>query len=314
MHVLVPSEFRDLLSPPPSGVVASFYADHAERVSAVRDAEVLWAVSMTDAQAREVLDEAPCLRWIFTYAAGTDSQPLAAYRERGVTLTNGSGIQAVSISEYVVMAMLAAAKDLPTLVRAQDRAQWVRPGPRGNELFDTRALIIGYGAIGHAIGERLRPFGVEVVGVRRRHAEEPGVLGPADWRPLLGSFDWVILAAMLTAETRGMIGAAELASMRPEAWLLNIARGALVDQDALIAALKESRIAGAYLDVTVPEPLPRESELWHLPNVIITPHSSWTSRRFNERSARLFREQLDRYVRGEQLRNVVNLEVGVRVS
>jgi phosphoglycerate dehydrogenase-like enzyme len=254
------------------------------------------------------------LRWVHSSGAGTEHLPLELLRSRQITITNGSGIGAIPIAEYVVLAMLAVSKDFPSLVRAQDRAEWLQPGPRGEELFASRALIVGYGAIGRAIGTRLRGFGVDVTGVRRRPDGEPSVIGLDEWRPRLGEFDWVILCAILTVQTRNLIGASELAAMKPTAWLMNISRGGLIDQPALIEALRRPSIGGAYLDVFEPEPLPADHDLWRLPNVILTPHSSWTSHRFQNRAADLFFENLERYLAGRPLRNMIDPEVGHRTT
>jgi phosphoglycerate dehydrogenase-like enzyme len=174
-------------------------------------------------------------------------------------------------------------------------------------------LIIGLGQIGQAIAERAAVFGMHVVGSRRSGAAVPGVSAvvPADgWRPLLGEADYVVIAAPLTPETRGMIGAAELATMRPDAYLINIARGEIVDEAALIAALQSGRIAGAGLDVFNVEPLPAESPLWGLPNVFITPHISWNSPAVLPRTLDLFLDNLRRYRDGEPLRNIVDKHAG----
>jgi phosphoglycerate dehydrogenase-like enzyme len=147
--------------------------------------------------------------------------------------------------------------------------------------------------------------------VRSDPRGELGVIGPADWRARLGEFDWVILAAAATPETREMIGGRELAAMRASSYLINIARGALVDEDALARALHERQIAGAYLDVTVREPLPPDHPLWSAPSAIVTAHSSGaaTTRMF-ERAGALFAENLRRYVGGHPLLNVVDLDRG----
>ena len=150
-----------------------------------------------------------------------------------------------------------------------------------------------------------------VTGVRTEPRDEAGVIGAGEWRARLGEFDWVILAAAATPQTQGMLGAPELAAMRPSAYLINIARGALVDEVALAEALHDGQIAGAYLDVTVHEPLPPDHPLWSAPGAIITAHSSGAATtRMAERAAALFLENLDCYARGEALRNEVDLERG----
>jgi phosphoglycerate dehydrogenase-like enzyme len=177
------------------------------------------------------------------------------------------------------------------------------------ELSQSRALIIGMGAIGRAIAERLAAFGVAVTGVRRSPSSEPGLIAPDAWRARLGEFDWIVLAAPLTAATRRMIGAEELARMKASAWLVNIARGGLVDQPALIAAAP--RIGGAILDVADPEPAPPDDPIWGVPNLIVTMHMSGNAQtRMWERAAALFLENLERYRAGQPLRNVADLDAG----
>jgi phosphoglycerate dehydrogenase-like enzyme len=177
------------------------------------------------------------------------------------------------------------------------------------ELFGSNALLLGYGAIGKLIEERLKPFGVDVTAVRRHPG--PGTLSPDQWRGQLGEFDWVILAVPATPETDGMIGAGELAAMKTSATLINIARGSVVDQDALIAALNNRQIAAAFLDVTTPEPLPEEHPLWRLENAHISMHLSGRSQdKMFVRSIQKFLENLGRYRAGETLGPRVNLDLG----
>jgi phosphoglycerate dehydrogenase-like enzyme len=310
MRVALPTQIRDHVRRLPEGVEAVWYAGPDECRDAAAGAEVLWLDFFRRTQIESVLEAAPALRWVFTRGAGMDSHPLARYRERAIVLTNGSGLAAVPIAETLVLAMLAAAKGFPELVRAQDRAEWLPRPPAYGELAGTRALVLGYGDIGRAAAERLRPFGVEVTGARRRPEEEPDVIGPDEWRARLPEYDWVLVTVASTPASRCLVGAPELAAMKASAWLLNVTRGWVVDQAALLDALRSGGIGGAYLDVTDPEPLPADSELWRLPNVIVTPHSSWASRRLDERSVVMFLDNLDRYLAGTSLRNVVDLEAG----
>lgn len=235
--------------------------------------------------------------------------PLSLLHERGVTVTNGAGINAITIAEYVVMGMLTIAKGYREVVHAQDRHEWLMDSPGKRELFGSKALLLGMGAIGGLIAERLAPFGVEVTKVRRTPG--PDTLAPDQWRAKLGEFDWVILAVPATPETDGMIGAAELAAMKSDAVLVNIARGQVVDQDALVAALKANSIHAAFLDVTTPEPLPADHELWSLPNAHVTMHLSGRAQdKMFIRSVERFLENLDRYRTGEPLSPAMDLTLG----
>ncbi|MGH6785657.1 MAG: NAD(P)-dependent oxidoreductase, partial [Novosphingobium sp.] len=186
------------------------------------------------------------------------------------------------------------------VVRAQDRHEWLADSPGKRELFGSKALLLGYGAIGQLVDERLAAFGVEVTKVRR--SPGPGTIGPGDWRARLGEFDWVILAVPATPETDAMIGAPELAAMSPQAVLVNVARGAVVDQAALTEALQQKRIAGAFLDVTTPEPLPADDPLWALDTAHISMHLSGRAQdKMFVRSAQRFLRNLAHYGAGEPL-------------
>ena len=249
------------------------------------------------------------LKWLNSIYAGLDFLPFDVLRERGTIITNGAGINALTIAEYVVMGMLTIAKGYREVVRAQDRQEWLLDSPGKCELAGSKALLLGYGAIGKLIETRLAAFEVAVTKVRRSSGTD--TLGPDEWRARLGEFDWVILAVPATPETDAMIGAAELAAMKPNSVLLNIARGAVVDQPALIAALTEKRIAAAFLDVTTPEPLPADNPLWSLPNAHITMHLSGRAQdKMFVRAAERFVANLHRWGRGEPVEPRFDLDLG----
>jgi phosphoglycerate dehydrogenase-like enzyme len=312
LELAIPVGMREALEPRlPEGVQVTWFDDTDGAIRAAANSEVLW-IGFSAFGRREDIERAieagPRLRWLTTPAAGVEGVPLETVERRGLALTNGAGLHAVPIAEFAVMAMLAAAKGFPEFVRAQDRSEWLSPPPERGELQDSRALVVGLGGIGRAIAGRLRAFGVEVTGVRRSGAE--GTLGPDQWRPRLADFDWVILAAPLTTGTTHVIGETELRAMKRTAWLVNIARGGLIDHAALVRALREGWIGGAYVDATDPEPLPSESPLWTMPNVIVTPHSSAISTRLTERVVDLFLDNLDRFLSERPLRNLVDLRAG----
>jgi phosphoglycerate dehydrogenase-like enzyme len=286
-----------------------WYEDAAGSLRAVDRAEILWFDPRTAAPIDQLLAAGRHLRWITSQNVGVDRLPLGELLKRRIRLTNAAGHYAIPIAEYIVMAMLAWAKGMPQLVRAQDREDWLTQAPGNRELAGGRALIVGYGGIGRAVGERLRGLGLEIVGVRTR-ARPPLVIGPDDWRPRLGEFDHVILCAPLTALTEHLIGERELAAMKSGAWLANTSRGPLVDTNALVGALRSGHLGGAYLDVCDPEPLPQGHPLWKLPNVLVTPHTSWASAPFARRTSEFFVENLARYRAGKPLRNLVKLKAG----
>ena len=301
---------RPLLEPRlPAWVEPRWYATTEELYELAPEAEIGWFDLYKKEDMAEAIRRAEKLKWLNSIYAGVDGFPLEVMRERGVTFTNGAGINAITIAEYVVMGMLTVAKGYREVVRAQDRHEWLMDSPGKVELAGSRALLLGYGAIGQLIDARLAAFEVEVVKVRRTPG--PGTLGPEEWRARLGDFDWVILAVPATPDTDAMIGAAELAAMKPSAVLINIARGAVVDQEALIAALAEKRLAAAFLDVTTPEPLPADDPLWNLPNAHVTMHLSGRAQdKMFARSVERFLANLDLWHRGEPVEPQVDLALG----
>ncbi|HZU75387.1 MAG TPA: D-2-hydroxyacid dehydrogenase [Dehalococcoidia bacterium] len=254
---------------------------------------------------------APKLKWLHTTAAGVDAYLRGGAVAPGVLFTSGNGPSAVPIAEYVLMAILALAKGAPAYVRQQQEHRW-QSGP-GFEVRGQTVGIVGYGHIGGEAGRLAKAIGCRVIGIRRsveapqENAEGADLLlPPRDLPRLLAESDFVVLTAPATAETAVLIDAAALEQMKPSAYLINVARGSLVDEQALIDALKRGRIAGAALDVFAQEPLPPESELWDLPQVLVTPHHSSASQHTRARQAALFLENLRRYLHGERLLNVVD--------
>ena len=311
MKAVLPAVARGLLEPHlPAGVEAAWFASPAEANAMIADADIAWVdMQPTALVAEAIRASGDRLKWVSTIYAGLDAFPLDLLRSRGVTLTNGAGINAVAVAEYAVLGVLAAAKRFDQVIRAADRQEWLKDAPGKVELDGTRALVIGYGTIGRLIGERLAAFGVEVTGVTRSGRD--GTLMPDAWHARLGEYDWVVLAAPSTDATRAMMGAAELAAMKREAWLINIARGDMVDQDALVAALQAGEVAGAFLDPTDPEPLPAGHPLWSAPNCMISMHMSGRSQtKMFQRGAALFLENLKAFVVGEPMRNVADLDAG----
>jgi phosphoglycerate dehydrogenase-like enzyme len=301
---------RPLVEPRlPQWVEPRWFMSMEEALELAPSAEIGWFDFAQHAPMAEVVTAATKLKWLNSIYAGLDFLPLGLLAERGTVVTNGAGINAITIAEYAVMLMLAHAKGYREVVRAQERHEWLLDSPGKRELFGERVLLLGLGAIGALIKTRLEAFGMQVVPVRRSAAE--GALGPEEWRDRLGTFDWVVLAVPATPDTRHMIGAAELTAMKRNAVLVNIARGDVVDQEALIAALRENRIDAALLDVTTPEPLPAEHPLWSLDNAQVTMHLSGRAQtRMFQRSADRFIENLARWHAGEAVRPQMDLALG----
>ena len=264
---------------------------------------------------RDFLANAPKLRWMHTMSAGVERfliPELVGRKE--FTLTNNSGSYDVPIAEFVMAAMLAAAKRLPDYERSQQRSHWDKDHESA-EIRDSTVVVLGLGSIGGEVARLAAAFGMRVIGVRRR-LDLPGVPGvvavvpPDRLADVISEADFLAITAPLTPATRGLISRDVIARMKPTSWIVNIARGAIVDEPALLEALKARRIGGAAIDAWWTEPLPSESEWWSLPNVIATPHISHSSPRVRERTLGLFLENLRRWKAREPLLNVVDVQAG----
>lgn len=310
MKALIPAVLRTTLEPGlPDGVEPLWWTDMDDAAQLIPEAEVAWLDLLTIRTIPPVVAKGAKLKWLSTMAAGIESLDLAALRDRGVTLTNGSGLNAAAVADYAVLGVLAAAKRYDAVVRIADRREWPTEAPGRVELEGTAALVIGMGTIGTLIAKRLSAFDIAVTGVTRSGRD--GTLGPDAWRARLGDYDWVILAAPATDDTRAVIGADELAAMKPTAWIVNIARGDLIDKAALITALERGGVAGAFLDTASPEPLPPDDPLWRAPNCLHSMHLSGRSQTgMRDRAAKLFLTNLRAWVAGEPMRNVVDLRAG----
>jgi phosphoglycerate dehydrogenase-like enzyme len=293
----------------PEGIEPLWYEGGEQLLELAPRAEIAWLDPVAPALAAEFIAAADNLRWYTALSSGVDWLPLSLIAERGIQLTNGSGIHAQSVAEYVLMGMLAVAKGWREVVRAQDRHEWLAQPPGKRELLGSKVLVVGAGEIGGRIAEILRAFGAEVTGVRRRPG--PGDLGSDDWRGQLGRFDWVIAIVPSTPETQRMFGEAEFAAMKPGAAFLNFARGTVIEQDALLAAIDSGHLGGAFLDVTEPEPLPADHPLWSRENVHISMHLAGRAQdSLFERGAARFLANLEHFVRGEPLEHRVDLSQG----
>lgn len=276
-------------------------------------ARVLFRGGMPVAVLEHILERAPKVEWIHSFSAGVERVATPMVRERGLLVTNARGVFSRPIAEYLVMMLLAVARRLPQLLELQRERTW-QP-LRARELSAMTVGIVGFGSIGLDLARLLAPFGTKVVAVRR-HPErgsegaEIEVLGPDGLDDLLRRSDAVVLTAPLTGETEDIIGPRELSLMRPRAWLYNIARGKLVDERALRTALGNGAIGGAVLDVFRDEPLPADSPLYDTPNLVLTPHTSWASDLVAQRSLDLFVGNLQRFVAGQPLDNLVDLDAG----
>ena len=261
-----------------------------------------------------VTARAPKLKWFQVTSAGVDRHQGTEIWNSQVTLTGVSGIHATPIGEFVMGLMLMFAKQTPLSFKMMQTREWQRY--LSGTLRGKTVGIIGLGHIGGEVARLSQAFGMKVVATRRSSkagdkAKNVDLLLPnSRMKELLGQSDYVVLTLPLTPETTHIIGEAELKAMKPTAYIMNIGRGSLIDQDALIKALAEKRIAGAGLDVTVPEPLPKDNRLWDFDNVILSPHISGGMEDYMLRATELFCENLKRYIAGKKLLNVIDKKKG----
>jgi phosphoglycerate dehydrogenase-like enzyme len=258
---------------------------------------------------------APRLRWVQTQATGVEHMLGPGILRDDVVLTNASGAHAIPIAEYVLGTMLMFVKLMPQFFAQKQKKQWQFHTP--TRLWGRTVGVVGLGSIGEEVARLARAFGMRVVACRRSQAAPASGVGFADellpaahLHQLLAQSDFVALCVPLTPQTTGLMGEAELRAMKPTAYLINISRGKVVDEPALVRALQEGWIAGAALDVVTTEPLPEDSELWEMPNVILTPHVSGIFGEMRAEVTELFCRNLKRYLDGEELFNVVDRSRG----
>jgi phosphoglycerate dehydrogenase-like enzyme len=300
-----------------------YAADHYPPISRTPEQAAGWATLLARAEVLFDLDRpsvgpdlvqrAPCLRWIQSSSSGIGEWVRRlGLVESTVVVTNAAGIHARPLAEYVLFVMLYFAKRWPRMLAEQGAHHWERCAI---DTIERKTLgIVGLGRVGQAVAQLAKPLGVRVIGLRRGiDGPETGidaVFGPDGLPDLLAQSDYVVLSLPRTPETVGLIGAAELASMRPGSILINIARGSIVDEPALIGALRSGHLGAAALDVVGREPLTADSPLWDMPNVLITPHSMSTATAENELLTRLFCDNLRRYLDGQPLLNVFDKRRG----
>jgi D-2-hydroxyacid dehydrogenase (NADP+) len=264
----------------------------------------------------ELLPAASNLRWIHASGAGVERYDLGELAARGIMLTNASGVSAPNMAEHVLGMMIALARRFPRLIQAQSQHEWrdeVTHREVG-ELLDQTVLVVGIGEVGRAVGQRAAAFGMRVHGLRRRDAPAPAgfesVLGIGELHETLADADHVVVTLPATPQSNGMFDAAAFAAMKPGAVIYNVGRGPVIDTAALIAVLKSGHLGGAGLDVTDPEPLPAESPLWDMENVLITAHTSGATPRYWKRQSELIAENIRRIQAGDPPRNLVDLDAG----
>jgi len=282
---------------------------------AAPDATVIFAWSLSGKLLRDVFHMAPHVRWVHTRAAGLDKFLFPELVASPAVLTNGSGVFSDSLGEFVLGAILYFAKDFRRMVRHQMEGRW--------ETFNVVEIsgqtlgIVGYGDIGRAIATRARSLGMRVLGMTRRgpllYNTDPlvsRIYGPAERLEMISQCDYVVVAAPLTQETRGLIGEAEFGAMKSTAVIINVGRGPVIDEGAMIHALLGNQIKGAALDVFDTEPLPEGHPFYRLENVLLSPHCADHTASWLEDAMRFFVNNFERYRKGEPLLNVVEKQLG----
>jgi len=311
----------DLLPP------ARYPGDHRGDPSFARDAEgearwralldraeVLFGVPEDSTEGlAEVVNGLPRLRWVHATSAGAGEQVgkagLSPDALERVVITTSSGVHAVPLAEFAILGLLAVAKELPRLIEDQRARAWPEVRRPVRELSGQTLFLLGLGEIGREAARLGKALGMRTVGFRRTEGPPPEwvdeVHGPQRLTELAGQADAMVVSLPMTEQTAGLVDRATIERLPASCIFVNIGRGGVVDEPALIDALRDRRIAGAVLDVFATEPLPADSPLWTLPNVLVTPHAAALSARENERIAELFADNLRRYLDGRPLRNVV---------
>jgi phosphoglycerate dehydrogenase-like enzyme len=296
------------------GVTVKIGKTAADLGDAVAEASVLFNWTGAKTEVHKVLQTAPKLEWIHAMYAGLDRSLFPELVEHPVPLTNGSGVFSQSLGEFIMLGVLYWAKDVPRRIAAKSARRW--------DVFDnveisTQAIgIVGHGDIGRAVSSRAKAMGMRVLALRRNTERRAGdehvdrVYGVAELHEMLPECDYVAVAAPLTAETKGMIGKAEFEKMKPSAIIMNVGRGPVIDEPAMIDALRTKRIRGAALDVFDIEPLPPDSPFWDLENVFMTAHCADHVHGWVESAVVFFIEQFNRWRKGEPLKNIVDKRAG----
>lgn len=283
----------------------------ADLRAALPGAEVLLVWDFRSEQLRDAWSARDRLAWIHVAGAGVDAVLFPELRDSDVVVTNARGVFDDTIAEYVVMLMLVFAKDLLTTLEAQRDHTWRHR--ESGRLGGATVLVVGTGPIGRAIARRSRCLGMRVLGVARSPRQDPDferLVASEDLHAVLPEADYVVIAVPLTSETEGMFGSEELRLLKPSARLINVARGRVVDESALVAALRRRELAGAALDVFETEPLPADSPLWDMAGVIVSPHMSADFHGWLDALADLFVANYRRWRAGETLSNVVDKQRG----
>ncbi|MFD5226746.1 D-2-hydroxyacid dehydrogenase [Microbacterium sp. NPDC058342] len=290
-----------------------FVVDAGQIAAESEDVEAVFVWNFRSTVVPDAVHRLPKLNWVHVAAVGVDASLSDEVRSRGIRFTNSRGVTAESMAEFALSFLLAFAKDLPRFTADKQARVWNPVETR--MLSGSDLVVVGMGAVSRELARRAQALGMTVTGVGRRPRTEPvehfdSVVTQDELREVLGNADYVVLATPLTAKTEGMFGPEEFAAMSSEAVLVNIGRGPVVQEEALLQALRSGGIRGAALDVVPREPLAPDHELWSMQNVILTPHISADFRGWEAAMVDLFIDNLRRWIDSRPLRNVVDLEMG----
>ncbi len=310
--------FNDVIHAAGSDIELLSYDNDGNSQHNLAEADVFIRAHIPNAALERALSQTHSVKWFHTASAGVDSfwDLIIKYVPENAIITNSSGTMSLPIAEYCMAQIYSIAKQLPLFVRMQDRHTWEQRTEKiSKDVCGANLFIIGLGSIGSDLAKLAAAAGMHVQGVRRTPASQNTIAGvdqiwsmQENWQNALAEADYVVISAPLTPETYKIINKQTLSHMKSSAWLINIARGALVDENALIEALEATSIGGAALDVAETEPLPESSALWRLPNALITPHISWMSPKILQNHIDLILKNIQRYREGQPLLNIVSRE------
>lgn len=303
MQAQMPQELKDRCQ-------FHWFTSSSEAAEQIADADIIVTAGRLNP---DIMRQASKLKWIQTLSAGVDKLPLQELAERQIILTNARGVHTIQMSEFTLSLMLQWVRRANLLHEQQQNRIWNYHIQVG-ELHGKTIGIIGAGAIGEAVARKAKAFDMKVIGLNRSGEPQPAfdstLSGEEGLKTLLSQSDFIVLLLPSTAKTRGFITKEHLALLQPSAFLINLARGDVIDEAALIAALQEGKLAGAALDVFEQEPLPTDSPLWTLDNVILTPHIAGASAQYTQRASSIFYHNVQAFLDGGAMMNVVNLKEG----
>lgn len=314
MKILLQSKIQDDLLNRLESIIGDEHTyvipeSHDQLADEAKDTDIFYGFC-----SEEIFPLFPNIKWIQASSAGMDRHMYPAIRQSNVILTNAAGLYATHVADQAFALLLGLARGIHQTVRNQDQHKWGGLGTPMIEIDGFKMGIVGLGGIGMEMVKRAKGFDMHVIAVDAYRTEKPDnvdELMPMDkLKDLMSRVDVVMIACPLTEETRGLINADNLSVMQPSAYFINVARGPIVKEDDLIQILEDGKIAGAGLDVTEIEPLDSNSPLWDFTNVIISPHSAGGSQHRMNRITSFFLDNLERYLNGEELKNIVNKELG----